>query len=113
TESAYLLFDMDLWMNSGAGKFGWCTFMKLMLMKNGWFGFFAASSRKLSPDCSTYLSMNGMPTTPLSGVSTYWPLTLKSSCAFSPDLPDIEPLVTLLNMARSFGSMSGNHVSSP
>ena len=27
--------DGDLWMNSGAGRFGWWTFMKLMLMKNG------------------------------------------------------------------------------
>ena len=34
-ESAYLLLDNDLWMKSGCGMFGWCTFMKLMLMKNG------------------------------------------------------------------------------
>ncbi len=34
-ESAYLLLDMDLWMKSGCGMFGWCTFMKLTLMKNG------------------------------------------------------------------------------
>ncbi|OIQ68557.1 hypothetical protein GALL_498480 [mine drainage metagenome] len=34
-ESAYLLLEMDLPSNSGAGMFGWCTFMKLMLMKNG------------------------------------------------------------------------------
>ena len=35
TESAYLLFDIDLCMKSGCGRFGWCTFMKLTLMKNG------------------------------------------------------------------------------
>ena len=35
TESAYLLLDMDLCSKSGCGMFGWCTFMKLMLMKNG------------------------------------------------------------------------------
>ena len=34
-ESAYLLLDSDLWMKSGCGMFGWCTFMKLTLMKNG------------------------------------------------------------------------------
>ncbi len=35
TESAYLLLDIDLPMKSGCGMFGWCTFMKLMFMKNG------------------------------------------------------------------------------
>jgi len=43
TESAYLLLEIDLPSNSGAGMFGWCTFMKLMLMKNGWFDFAALS----------------------------------------------------------------------
>ena len=40
------------------------------------------------------------------------PLILKSSFAVSPALPDIAPLVTLANMARSSGSMSGNQVGS-
>ena len=31
-------FDIDLCSNSGAGMFGWWTFMKLTLMKNGWLG---------------------------------------------------------------------------
>lgn len=44
-ESAYLLFDIDLCSNSGAGRFGWCTFMKLTLRKNGLPGSFAALSR--------------------------------------------------------------------
>ena len=34
-ESAYLVLDMDLCSNSGAGMLGWCTFMKFTLMKNG------------------------------------------------------------------------------
>ena len=34
-ESAYLDFDIDLCSKSGCGMFGWCTFMKLTLMKNG------------------------------------------------------------------------------
>ncbi len=53
TESAYLLFDMDLYWNSGAGRFGWCTFMKLTLMKKGLPGFLAAVSRNSSAAFST------------------------------------------------------------
>jgi hypothetical protein len=77
--------------NSGAGRFGWWTFIKLMLTKNGWSGCFAASSRNLRPDCSTYLSRKGMPTTPFSGVSTASPLTFQSSLASSPALPESDP----------------------
>ena len=91
--------------------FGWCTFMKLMFMKNGSVDL-ACSSRYSSAAFSTYSSKNGMPTTPFSGVLTYWPLILKSSFAFSPALPDSAPLVTFSNIARSSGSMSGNQVGS-
>ena len=112
SESAYLLLDIDLWMKSGCGMFGWCTFMKLMLMKNG-LPDLAALSRYSIAAFSTYSSKKGIPTTPLSGVLTYWPLILNSSIGFSPALPDSAPLVTLLNMARSSGSMSGNQVGSP
>ena len=46
TESAYFDFDDRLAAGTpGAGRFGWCTFMKLTLMKNGVSGVFAASSR--------------------------------------------------------------------
>ena len=41
TESAYLVFEGDLWTKSGWGMFGWCTFMKFMLMKKGWSDFAA------------------------------------------------------------------------
>ncbi len=95
-ESAYFDFESDLCSNSGAGRLGWWTFMKLTLMKKGWSGCFAASSRKFRPDCSTYLSRKGMPTTPFSGVSTYSPLTFQSCLAFSPALPESEPLVTFV-----------------
>src|SRR5262245_62075243 len=57
TESAYLLLDSDLCSYSGAGRFGWWTFMKFTLMKNGLLVSFATLSRN--------------PTTPFSGVSTY------------------------------------------
>jgi len=53
-----------------------------------------------------------MPTTPFSGVFTYWPLILKSSFTFSPALPERDPRVTFWNMALSSGSMSGNQVGS-
>jgi hypothetical protein len=69
TESANLLFESDFNWNSGAGMFGWCTFMKLMLMKNG--PERALRSRYSSDAFSTYSSKNGMPTTPLSSVLTY------------------------------------------
>ena len=78
TESANFDFEIDWCSNSGAGMFGWWTFMKLTLMKKGFFDL-AASSRKPSAACSIYLSTKGIPTTPFSGVSTYWPLSLKSS----------------------------------
>ena len=72
-----------------------------MLMKKGSLDF-AASSKKAIPDCSTYLSINGIPTTPslpiIVGVSTYCPFTLKSSRGFSPALPESEPLVIFQNM---------------
>ena len=51
-ESAYLLLDNDLWVKSGCGMFGWCTFMKLMLMKNGVLDL-AARSRYSSAAFST------------------------------------------------------------
>ena len=111
SESAYLLLDIDLWTKSGCGMFGWCTFMKLMLMKNG-LPDLAALSRYSSEAFSTYSSKNGIPTTPFSGVLTYWPLILNSSIGFSPALPDSAPLVTFSNIARSSGSMSGNQVGS-
>src|SRR5262245_16041042 len=50
-----------------------------------------------------------MPTTPCCGVSTYSPLTLNSSRAGAPALPDSAPLVTLWNKARS----SSGHVGEP
>jgi len=74
---------------------------------------FAARSRYSSDAFSTYSSKKGMPTTPFSGVFTYCPLILKSWTGFSPALPERAPFVTLSNMARSSGSMSGNHVGSP
>ena len=52
-ESAYLVFDSDLSWNSGAGRFGWCTFMKLTLMKKGLSGDLAAVSRNSSAAFST------------------------------------------------------------
>ncbi|MNI85322.1 hypothetical protein D3C73_1423020 [compost metagenome] len=52
TESAYLDLEIDLWTNSGAGRFGWCTFMKLTLMKNG-LSDLAAVSRNSSAAFST------------------------------------------------------------
>ncbi|MNL72735.1 hypothetical protein D3C87_1980940 [compost metagenome] len=50
--SAYFDFDSDLCSNSGAGMFGWCTFMKLTSMKNG-LSDFAASSRNSMAAFST------------------------------------------------------------
>ena len=47
-----------------------------------------------------------------SGVSTYWPLILKSSFTASPALPDSDPLVTFWNIARNSEAMSGNQVGS-
>jgi hypothetical protein len=70
TESAYLLLDIDLFWKSGCGMFGWCTFMKLTLMKNGLLDL-AALSRYSTAAFSTYSSKYGMPTTPFSGVLTY------------------------------------------
>jgi len=52
TESAYLLLDKDLCSYSGAGRFGWCTFMKLTLMKKG-LSDLAAVSRNSSAAFST------------------------------------------------------------
>jgi hypothetical protein len=63
--------------------YGWCTFMKLMLMKNKF-----------------------------AGVLTYWPLTLNTSRAGGPALPSRMPLVTRANIARSSSDMSGNQVGS-
>ena len=54
-ESEYLLFVGDLPMKSGAGMFGWCTFMKLMLMKKG-LPPLAAPSRYSMDARSTYSS---------------------------------------------------------
>ena len=62
---------------------------------------------------STYSSKKGMPTTPFSGVLTYSPLILKSSVTGPPAFPLSAPFVTLLNIARSSGLMSGNQVESP
>ena len=111
TESAYLLLESDLCTYSGAGRFGWCTFMKLTFMKNGSSNL-ARLVEKVERGLLDVESKKGIPTTPLSGVLTYWPLILKSSLAGSPALPESDPLVTRWNIARRSGSMSGNQVGS-
>ena len=47
TELAYFDLDIDFSWNSGAGMLGWCTFMKLTLMKKGLSGDFAAVSIRI------------------------------------------------------------------
>ncbi len=97
--------------------------MKLTLMKKGLLGILRRLLEKLdrrlldvaveerdADDAIGYVTPWSV--TLLPGLSTYWPLILKSSFAFSPALPESDPLVTLLNMARSSGSMSGNQVGS-
>ena len=110
-ESAYLLLDGDLLMKSGWGRFGWCTFMKLMLMKNG-APAVAALSRYSVAASSMYSSRNGIPTTPCAGVLMYWPLILATSRTGCPAVPSSSPLVTFANIARKVSGMSGNHAGS-
>ena len=63
--------------------FGWCTFMKLTLMKNGVSGTWPPRRETRAPPSRRSRRRTGMPTTPslpsMTGVSTYWPLILKSS----------------------------------
>src|SRR5215475_2390168 len=91
TESAYLLLDRDLWTKSGCGMLGWCTFMKLKLMKKG-LPALAARSRYSREAFSTYSSKKGIPTMPCAGVLTYCPLILNTSRAGWPAFPSRAPL---------------------
>ena len=113
TESAYLLLDIDLWMKSGCGMFGWCTFMKLTFMKNGSVGLGVLVEIVERRLLDIAVEERNADDALAAGVSTYWPLILKSSFAGCPALPDSDALGHFLRTSRAArGSMSGNQVGS-
>ena len=116
-ESANLLLANDLWMNSGCRQVGLVHLHEIDAHEERLVRTFAASieivesrpSRRSRQEMECRRRLLPL----ITGVLTYSPLTLKSSCAFSPALPDSMPLVTRLNIARSSSGMSGNQSGSP
>ena len=111
TESAYFDFDSDLCSNSGAGRFGWCTFMKLTLMKNGLSGL-AGLVEEVERRLLDVLVEEGNADHPLVGRVDVLAVDLEVLLGGLARLAGERALGHLANIARSSGSMSGNQVGS-
>ena len=98
----------------GCGMFGWCTFMKLTLMKNGSRRLRRCDRETRAPPSRRSRRRTECRRRPcLAGRVDVLAVDLEVLLrAGSPALPDSAPLVTCWNIARSSGSMSGNQVGS-